>query len=79
MVTLVEEKGVVAKSYVVELTQQEVDFIVGVTGSLAGCGEVREVSTGLFWTFDPLVSGDVYNKMFTNCLSVVTDYTFNKG
>jgi hypothetical protein len=79
MVTLVEEKSIVTKSYVVELTQQEVDFIVGVTGSLNGVGEVREVSTGLFWTFDPLVSGAVDNNLFTNCLSAVHDYTFNKG
>jgi hypothetical protein len=79
MVTLVEEKSVVTKSYVVELTQQEVNFIVGVTGSLTGSGEVRKVSTGLFHTLGPLVSGEVYNKMFTNCLSAEADYTFNKG
>ena len=79
MVTLVQEKSVVTKSYVVELTQQEVDFIVGVTGSLVGLGKVRDVSSGLFHALDPLVSGSVYNKLFTNCLSAVADYTFNKG
>jgi hypothetical protein len=79
MVNLVGEKSVVTKSYVVELTQQEVDFIVGVTGSLTGAGEVREVNDGLFYALDPLVSGAVYNKLFTNCLSAKADYTFNKG
>ena len=78
MVTLVETKGVVTNSYVVELTQREVDLIATFAGSITGEGEVRHVSSGLFFTFSGIAGADRYGMFSVNPVAK-TSYTFNKG
>ena len=79
MVTLVEKKSVVT-SYVVELTQQELDVIVAVLGGIGGVnGELRGVMDQVYFSLSGESSKYEYSDMFTDKTSVVPTFKFNKG
>ena len=79
MVTLVETNIGVA-SYVVELTQQELDVIVAFLGGIEGVNdELRGVIDQVYYPLYKKGGKYSYLDMFRGRTSVVPTFKFNKG
>lgn len=72
----VVDKEVVMTTYTVELTQEELNAIVSLSGSVVGGGKVREICDSIYYSLEGSSTQKLSHKIFKNNLETREDSTF---